>query len=84
MVETFLPEPSCWLLAPRLRGSRIGEADPRGVTEEAIETTERQPPSLSLPLTCLREAGASLRRRQEGGGECDWPRRAILPQAKGC
>ncbi len=70
MVETFLPEPSCWLLAPRLRGSRIGEADPRGVTEEAIETTERQPPSLSLPLTCPGEAeAASLRRRQEGGGE---------------
>jgi release factor glutamine methyltransferase len=52
MAEIFLPEHSCELLAPPLRGSRIGEADPRGVTEEVIETTSslRQPPSLSLPL----------------------------------
>jgi release factor glutamine methyltransferase len=57
MADIFLPEHSGWLLAPPLRGSRIGEADPRGVTEEVIETTDslHQPPSLSLPL--------------EGGGE---------------
>jgi len=58
MADPFLPEHSGWLLAPPLRGSRIGDADPRGVAEE-VETTDclGEPPSLSLP--------------RKGGGESE-------------
>ena len=51
MAEPFLPEHPRSLLAPPLRGSRIGKADPRGVTE-VVGTTDSKdtPPSLSLPL----------------------------------
>jgi release factor glutamine methyltransferase len=47
-----LPEQSHSLPAPPLRGSRIGEADPRGVGCKPIEPAESplRPPSLAFPL----------------------------------
>jgi release factor glutamine methyltransferase len=51
MSERLLPERSHLRLAPPLRGSRNGEADPRGVTERSADATFAldEPPSLSLP-----------------------------------
>lgn len=51
MPEAFWPECCDDLFAPPLRGSRIGHADPRGVSELA-ETAESaaSPPTPSLPL----------------------------------
>ncbi len=56
----LLPERPHSLLAPPLRGSRIGEADPRGVRRAVIEAMDSsiEPPSLALPL--------------KGGGESKW------------
>jgi len=50
MSDGLLPEHCGDLPAPPLRGSRIGEADPRGVETPAVETKSSisEPPSLSL------------------------------------
>lgn len=44
------PEHSRSLPAPPLRGSRIGNADPREVSADAGDAESMEPPSLSLPL----------------------------------
>ena len=51
MSDGLLPEHCGDPPAPPLRGSRIGEADPRGVETPAVETNSSisEPPSLSLP-----------------------------------
>ena len=62
-----LPERSTLLPAPPLRGSRIGDADPRGVRRDVVEESLVQPPSLSLPL--------------KGGGESERQSRRTLSEA---
>jgi release factor glutamine methyltransferase len=51
MSDVLFPEHCGDLPAPPLRGSRIGEADPRGVNATAVKTESSTcaPPSLSLP-----------------------------------
>ena len=66
--DAFLPERSNDLFAPPLRGSRIGEADPRGVAELARPAEPAaSPPSLSLPL--------------KGGGDSMLPAPCSIRQA---
>lgn len=63
MTKSLSPEHSYVLPAPPLRGSRIGEADPRGVSEVATKTTALldQPLSLPLPLPFKGRGANALR-----------------------
>jgi release factor glutamine methyltransferase len=75
----LLPEQSHSLPAPPLRGSRIGEADPRGVRREPLETAASSLGPPSLPLT---GGGESKRQGLKTLGEAFAAGARMLRQAK--